>query len=150
MTEPLIPRWKIVWIMEEQWHLEGYPTPHWTKRYLLVPKWKMSWWTPASTTSERGSMTVGGLEEEAKVSTSPTEDVAWSQARPEDAITLHAGQSQQNGESDKEAEKREREREFASTFAQRKKISRRPRQTTQEMSSSFLTRCLLSSNIRTD
>ena len=44
------------------------------------------------------------------MSTSPTEDVAWSQARPEDAITLHAGQSQQNGESDKEAEKRGRER----------------------------------------
>ena len=56
-------------------------------------------------TSERGSMMVGGLEEGAKVSTVTTEDVTWAPATPEDAITLHAGQSQQDREPDKEAEK---------------------------------------------
>ena len=71
---------------------------------------------PASMASERGSMTVGGLEEEAKVLSVPTEDVTWSQATPEDAIILHASQSQQDGESSKEAEKpREKVRQHLCT-----------------------------------
>ena len=83
----------------------GLPHTIMDQKILVGPQMEDVLVDPTSTTSERGGMMVEGLEEEAKVSTVPTEDVAWSQATPEDAITLHASQSQQNRESDKEAEK---------------------------------------------
>ena len=102
----------------------------------------------SSTTSEQGGMTVGGWRRRPRFRQSRqrmSHGLRLRQKTP--LLSMPVSHSKMGSQTRKP---RSRERGFASTFAQRKKISRRTRQTTPERSSSFLTRCLLSSDIRTN